>query len=256
MKMNWYGKANRIFGDWCSALSLVFATYVLSFVLQAGGVSPLLSTFIVDIVVGTIGFLIYRKMMNKPEFQPSQSANKKALILALCIFLPLIYYFLNLSLWCVNVLFVNDEGMAQHVAAATSYPLWFQILSLTIIAPVYEEITMRLFSYNWMKSSTNWIVSMIVTSLVFAFMHGTKTHMLTATIFGIVMVLIHELTGVWWSSIVAHILYNTMTIFLSDKDIFVYNNVTIILISLIVICGIAFATAYVDKLRKLKAKNS
>lgn len=247
--MSWYGKMNKVFGDFCGALSLIIASYISAFVLQLIGLSALISSLIIDISLGTVAFLLYRKMRSQPKFRLQRCVNKKASIITGICFIPLVYYIVNLSLWCSNVLFINDAGMAKHTSNLQSGSFVLQMIFVVVIAPLYEELSLRLFAYNWLKSSINWVSSMIITALVFAAMHGTKSHLVSGFIFGIIMVLVYEITGLWWASIVAHMFYNLMAMIL-PSGIFIHSTSVILLLTLFVICGIVFVSVYVDKLMK------
>ncbi|MBO5435354.1 CPBP family intramembrane metalloprotease [bacterium] len=142
-------------------------------------------------------------------------------------------------------LYVIDPGMVNRAENFENINIGWYMLSGCIIAPIAEETVMRLFLYNLLKSKSNWIVSMLITSFVFAVLHGTFAHTILAMIFGIVMTLIYEFTGTWFMPIVCHMMYNIMTMFsghvFSGLGQYTWLTVVLTVLLLSVIIGQIFA---------------
>lgn len=139
---------------------------------------------------------------------------------------------------------IGDPTMAARAesiddirnAGSEAMPLY--IIAMCTIIPAAEECMMRLFLYNLLKTGSHWFISMAVSSFVFAALHATISHAVFGTLFGMLMCLIYEFTGRWWSVIVAHMVYNTITICFSSLMLDVTRDfvfVPIILLSFAVI---------------------
>lgn len=124
-----------------------------------------------------------------------------------------------LSTWILN--HVSDPGMAQRTAALETADLeqnlWLYIVYALLVAPVAEEFLFRIALYPYLKKVMSWIPAMFLTAISFGAIHMTTVHLVTATLFGVLLVLIMERTGCIWITIVGHIFYN-MAVLLVDSE--------------------------------------
>ena len=135
------------------------------------------------------------------------------------------FYFGEVVLLSVGILFafsfidifISDSSMEarrEYASKITDLGLYY-LVSCTIV-PMSEECMLRLFLYNVLNTGSHWVISMSVSSVIFALLHGTISHAILATFFGLMMCLLYHNTGKWWISIIAHVIYNVLAAFAGD----------------------------------------
>ncbi len=83
--------------------------------------------------------------------------------------------------------------------------LWIvDALGAVIVAPLVEELLFRGILYGWLRTKYGLITSRIVSSLVFAFLHGSIAVLLQTFIVGFGLVLLYERTRTLAPCVVAH----------------------------------------------------
>ncbi|PGD99995.1 CPBP family intramembrane glutamic endopeptidase [Bacillus pseudomycoides] len=80
------------------------------------------------------------------------------------------------------------------------------ILSVAVITPIKEEIIYRGILYRFLEKKYSFLVGMIVSSVVFGFLHGGLA--MTAMIMGIVFAILYKKTNSVVPSIILHISWN------------------------------------------------
>lgn len=164
-----------------------------------------------------------------------------------------------ISQWMM--LHVSDTGMMQRTESLDSLNLDQNLLLYLVyallIAPVAEEFLFRVALYPYLKKSMNWIAAMLFTSVSFGAIHMTVTHLITATLFGILLVLILERTKCIWFTIICHIFYNMAVVFLDMERIKTIsgNNWIVFLLTLCLIVVLSVYIIRQEILRKLKNKS-
>ncbi len=89
------------------------------------------------------------------------------------------------------------------------------ILSVVIIAPIYEEVIFRGIMLKGMASKMNPILAIIISSLFFAILHMNIPQGINAFLLGIVIGSIYLNTGSIYLSIFAHFVNNSVGITIS-----------------------------------------
>lgn len=142
------------------------------------------------------------------------SVDKKSLIL----------FIVSVIFFCIGILFgfsfvsvyIHDFTMDMRQEALSKLESdGLYILAACTVVPLAEESMMRLFLYNLLKTNSHWVVSMCMSSFVFALFHATFSHMIFAFLFGCMMCLLYDYFGRWWVSVAVHILYNIMSVICS-----------------------------------------
>lgn len=169
--------------------------------------ATILSNAVVTLFSAGMYFDFRRK--GKAAFQSGNKISAKNLMMLLLGFAGISLCLLVMFVWLE--LYTSDPLLSQRSETFSSMNPAIRLALTCVIAPVAEEFMFRLFLYNLLKSESNWIVSMVVLSTIFAALHGTLSHMVTGVLFGVFMTLIYERTKVWYASILCHILYNTIT---------------------------------------------
>ncbi len=117
------------------------------------------------------------------------------------------------------------------------------VLSL-LVAPITEEVIMRLTVYRFMAKGGSWLLAMFISALVFALLHGTRMHIFSAFWFGMLCVALYEWTKKWWASILLHVLNNTFAILPMKSLIFYQNTVFVLGLLLLDIMLFVFVLVY------------
>lgn len=201
------------------AMVLLMIFYVLfAAVLQAiFKMDAVAATILSDVVVALFSFSCYFDLHRKkvPAFQLSGKLSLKYLGIMLLGFTVATICVLIIFIWAQ--IYIPDPLQTQRSESFAEMSIFIRILLSCIIAPITEEVMFRLFLYNLLRTESNWIVSMISVSFMFALLHGTMAHIILATLFGIMMTLIYERTKVWYAPVLCHILYNSITLFISTE---------------------------------------
>lgn len=85
-------------------------------------------------------------------------------------------------------------------------------IAAMIVAPICEEIVFRGYLYPVAKKYAGPWAAGIATALIFSAVHGSMSALLPLFIFGMVLVLLYELTGSIWAPMAVHFLFNSATV--------------------------------------------
>ena len=130
------------------------------------------------------------------------------------------YFFMAVVVFGIWEPFLKDawgkEGDVQDVVEAmmrSSDPLLRGILLFTaiVVAPVTEEIIFRGYLYAVFKRFSDRFFAAIVTSLLFAAVHGNVPGTLPLFVLAILLTVSYELTGCLWVPIVVHATFNLIS---------------------------------------------
>lgn len=105
----------------------------------------------------------------------------------------------------------QDVGFAYFITTADRF---FAMFAIVLIAPIAEEIIMRGWLYGKLRSRTGILVALIITSLVFAILHGQWNVAVVTFALSAVLCGLREITGTIWSGIILHILVNGIAFYL------------------------------------------
>lgn len=97
---------------------------------------------------------------------------------------------------------ISSAGVAETVA-----------LSL-LFAPIAEELMLRRVIYPYMRQ-VGVLFSMVVTSALFAGMHGTLVHLPFTFLLGLLLCVTYEMSGRIWVCMAAHAFVNFLSLFLA-----------------------------------------
>lgn len=170
----------------------------------------MLLTFFVDATVIAAGILFRKKL--PPIHEEKRPEKKTVLTFAGILFFMSVSATIT-SAYIVNV--IGDEGFETYeksVTSAAEYGVWGQIAMFVLscaFAPVTEEIMFRGIVYRYFRS-VHPAVAYLVSSFLFAAMHGTKSHLFIAFFGGLIIARAYELTGSLKWSAAAHAFYNIM----------------------------------------------
>lgn len=124
-----------------------------------------------------------------------------------------ISWFLQAILALIEIQLLNQPMGSQNTQEITnlikSAP--FFILAVTIAGPIMEEFVFRFSLINFLNQKLNIWLSAIISSLIFAILHGDG-HYLVYTGLGFFFFLLYRKTGSLLTSIITHAGMNTLVI--------------------------------------------
>ena len=91
---------------------------------------------------------------------------------------------------------------------------FFAFLAIVVIAPIGEELTFRGWLYPKLRARLGVVLAVILTSLLFALLHGQLNVAADVFVLSVIMCLFREFTGTIYASILLHILKNFIAFFL------------------------------------------
>lgn len=139
-------------------------------------------------------------------------------------------------------LFKYNWDFAKVSQLIYSEPLYMQILVIGLIMPVCEELLFRGVIYERIFQSGSERAALILTSILFAFFHGTWVQVIYAFFFSCLMIYAYQRCGTFKIPLLFHILSNLSSLALRQFPIFstLEYSVTIVVFALIGVLGMYF----------------
>ena len=170
------------------------------------------------------------------------------------IFIPLFYFIyrkyqkniklhLNKIIYFIFLGIIISSVYNLYLSIITNYqisklPIIIQIISSGIIGPIIEELLFRGIIYNKLKEFNNTKKAMIISTIIFALLHGSLVDIIYTLFIGYILVIIYEKYKSIKYPIILHISVNTTVILLSiiiSLNILLLNIILFIITSLILI---------------------
>lgn len=139
-----------------------------------------------DILLAPVGFIIY-------------------------LIVSAIFILIASQLSFINLDQVQDTGFSQ---LGQGYEYLVAFMMLVVIAPVAEEILFRGFLFGKLRKHVPIWVAILITSLLFAFVHGAVNVGIDVFALSIVLCLLRLVSGTIWPSILLHMLKNAIAFYL------------------------------------------
>lgn len=151
---------------------------------------------------------------------------KHLLFLQMCVLFlyDVIVSFLLMVLFSWFYSIAPEQSMAQRSAVFGSMSIFVYVLYACIMSPVTEECIFRFFLYSRVKRISGKYAALVLSSLAFAAVHGTVAHMIFAFLFGCMLVFVYEYTGSHVITILCHMVYNVMSLFIRIPYFMIYNH--------------------------------
>lgn len=105
----------------------------------------------------------------------------------------------------------QETGFSYFI---TGFDRFWAILAIVFIAPIAEEIIMRGWLYGKLRDKLKVPLAIVLTSLVFAVLHGQWNVGVSVFMLSVVLCGLREITGTIWSGIILHILSNGIAFYL------------------------------------------
>lgn len=164
------------------------------------------------------------------------------------IFIPILLGISISLIYNIILFYLNSAFNFTNKFEITSLPILVQIISSGICGPILEELLFRGIVYNKLKEFNKPIVSIILCSLMFSFMHSNIIDAIYAFIVSFVLIHLYDKYKTLKAPICMHIALNITIILMLNiiiKNYLVFN-IYLVLVSLIVLIFIK----YMYKLKK------
>lgn len=181
----------------------LFGGYMCAYILN----DSITGTIMGDIILIISGGFWYYYM--RIPFRKIRDINRKQGILFLLVLL-FVWYSSQMGAMFVGAIFPNTldafhEGIQVNITA-------YMILTI-FVAPVAEELMFRGVFYTQMRKLFGPAGACFVSTLIFALMHSTPSQIYLAFVCGILFCTMYELTSSMMYSVVMHMVYNMLCVF-------------------------------------------
>lgn len=160
----------------------------------------------------------------------------------------------------------GEEVMQSYDSVASaidSAPMWLQILTVVISAPVCEELLMRGLIYKRLRSFMKPVFSALISSAIFGIIHGNWVQFVYAFAVGFIAAYVYEYTRNLFAPILFHMVANGISTLASVKSVSpyfdtlmfgdVFISTTLTLCTTCIVTGL-FAMNFISKSRLSKNK--
>lgn len=190
---------------------LTLAVYVVSF-----------------LIILIIPIALRKKRITLSEFGWGRLPYWKDIFLAVAAII--LYYILSgiLMLAAIHLIPGFNADQSQDVGYSNlsgSFEYLMAFVTLVILVPAAEETLFRGYLYGKLRKSTSIVASVIITSLVFAVLHGSLNVGIDVFAMSVVSCVLRESTGSVWSSFLLHMFKNGIAYFF----LFIYPIISVTL---------------------------
>lgn len=189
-------------------LLAVVAYMLLGGVLLRLGLNPIVSTLITDLVAFGFSFW-YLWGRPVPVDGDGRSLLQAPAKPVLWIGLVLVWVFGQITASWVLVQTGDPSFQTYHseLNDVTGVMMWLSLLLTVVAAPLCEEFLMRGVVFGTWRKVNPWF-AFFGSSLLFACLHGTLTHLVPTFLTGMLLAVAYAVTGRIWFTVVLHIGYN------------------------------------------------
>lgn len=133
--------------------------------------------------------------------------------IGLALLAALVYFILTASvLSAVEALIpgfnANEKQEIGFASLGTRIEYVLAFLTLVVIAPIAEEAIFRGYLFGKLRRTTNFIVTALMVSLLFGFVHGQWNVGIDTFVLSLVLCGLREVTGSIWAGILLHMIKN------------------------------------------------
>jgi membrane protease YdiL (CAAX protease family) len=169
--------------------------------------APMTAALVADGVTAVVAGLVIARMSLEGRRHQGAPARQPARVAALAGVVGLtVVTGQSASLMVHRV--VGSRGWQEHVAAQSQAPLALTLVFTLLVAPVTEELMLRGLMFPLLRRQVSLATSVVLTTLVFAVLHGNLVQSLAVLPLGVVLALMREMTDRVWPGIVAHFGFN------------------------------------------------
>lgn len=171
--------------------------------------NSVVASMIIDGVViacGLLAFFVFRS-----EKQESEPFRPRAWAVLLWILAVMVLWFVTQCMSLCVTLRVEDTGLqAYNQVVSENIGLW--IILAVCVAPAAEEVIFRGCMYSCWKRVFGMFSAAVLSSLAFAWIHGTLAHLPVAFLMGMFHVAVLEITGEFKYVVFSHMIYNFLSV--------------------------------------------
>lgn len=232
----------------CSLFILFY--YVVSVVLYIFIGNSVWSTVFSDVIVALFAFLYYKNHHKRN----TDVIYSKGIVFGFLIFMVCLWFFTQITTVFINSLV--DDTYYESYKELSSSDSWAYVLLTFFVAPIVEELLLRGIVYDTLKRVVPIGFAYVVSSVVFALMHGTIIHLFLAFCAGFLFAVVYEYTGRLYYSMIFHSIFNMMSVFCGGIELpeVLFEPAVFISIDALLIFVLVVASYYVWKSRCLKTR--
>jgi membrane protease YdiL (CAAX protease family) len=120
-----------------------------------------------------------------------------------------VYYFVEIS----NTFFFVEESFNYYIAYINlDYPLFWAILFIAILPPIFEELAFRGFLFNQLQKVASTKVTIIATAFLFALIHLSFISIIWIFPFGILLGYLRSKFNTLWLGMIIHFTHNLIIV--------------------------------------------
>lgn len=112
-----------------------------------------------------------------------------------------------IGVWSVCSCFAGSFSFSESVYTIMDFVL------MLLFAPICEELLMRGLLFRSLRNVYSVLFAAVVSSFVFACMHGSFVHIFTGFLFGLFQAYLYQWTGRLFICILTHSVYNLLSIY-------------------------------------------
>lgn len=139
------------------------------------------------------------------------------------------------------------ESYMESSQGLTLGSLPVMILSTVIVAPIVEEVVFRGLILSRLKKSMNGWVAIVISSLLFALMHGQLLWMIYAFLLGMLLAIIAEHLNTIGASIILHMAFNLVGVFGEKINMVNWQMLIVAVMSLVIMITMLYVLIKEDK---------
>lgn len=139
------------------------------------------------------------------------------------------------------------ESYMESSQGLLSGSLAVMILSTVIVAPIVEEVVFRGLILSRLKKSMNVWVAIVISSLLFALMHGQLLWSTYTFFLGMLLVIIAERLNTIGASIILHMAFNLVGVFGEKINMVNWQMLIVAVMSLVIMITMLYVLIKEDK---------
>lgn len=175
---------------------LLLAYFLFGFLFLCLGFSSVVATCVTDVLISALGFW-YIRICYVPDTKFFiWNARNGSLLL-----------FEFVCIWLICSCFSGMFGFSKSI-----YTIMDVVLML-LLAPICEELLMRGLLFRSLRNVYSILFAAVVSSFVFACIHGSFVHIFTGFLFGLFQAYLYQWTGRLFICILIHSVYNLLSMY-------------------------------------------
>lgn len=207
----------------------------------------LIVTLIADIVITVLCIMLVRKSKKTKD---TESVKPSVMFYVLLVGSLLFVWFICQITSSVLYELAGDANFDKYNDTVASNIVLYAFIAI-FIAPTMEEVLMRGIWFRHLKNNLHPIVAYILSSSVFAVLHGTLVHIPTGILFGLFLCVIYDYTDSLILSVILHFGFNLFAILLGGMIVpdYMLTVEFVTIIYLLTFSAIIIAIVMLYKLR-------